>query len=417
MSRGIPLLLLASLAPGAAHADGGTTLDRTVGVNLTADEPFGARQAGMAVDFAAFQQGAEAAATSPAAMNDVNDFTFATAHAERFGRAQFDDLAFILPFAPDATLGLAVSRFGASDIEWRPEDTDPKATVPRGFFNAADYVVSGAFSRRWSGFDLGFSLDLLYRHLDQDGLGLRGDAMAQYTWNGRNRLSVLAKGVIPSSAHWESGFTEYEVPDLYLGGARRIPVPYFYGTLEAAFQTEGLFGRRGKSQHYLSAGTLQDDPMDLLAATHVGFEFLFDFGMAVRAGLTELSPHALPSTASFGIGYSWRHILGIDYSFTPHPDLLSTHRISLQLTPAFPKLDGRGYRPHAAARPRASAPETVPEEQGVIEDPQSAPAPPSASGAVQPQSGPAAAPGGNDAPKPAEVKPAAPTEEILDSGD
>jgi hypothetical protein len=47
---------------------------------------------------------------------------------------------------------------------------------------------------------------------------------------------------------------------------------------------------------------------------------------------------------SFGVGYSWRRILGLDYSFSPHPGLLSSHRVALHFTPAFPKFNGRDYR-------------------------------------------------------------------------
>jgi hypothetical protein len=378
MSRGIPLLLLAWL-PVAAPASDGNGPEQASGVNLSADEGFGARQSGMGVGFPAFQRDADAAVNAPAGMNDVDDFTFSTAHAEKFGRAQFDDFAFILPFEANATLGLGLSRFGVSDIELRPEGTDPLSTQPQALFSVADYVVTGSFARRWGGFDLGFGVDLLYRHLDQDGVGMRADGMAQYTWDNRFRLAALAKGLVPSTAHWESGYTEYEAPDLYLGGSGRFPAPYFYGTLEAAFQTEGLFAEHGKTQSGLNAGTLQDDPWSVLGATHVGLEFLFDFGLAVRAGLTELAPHSLASTATFGVGYSWRHIVGIDYSFTPHPDLLSTHRISLQLTPAVPKLDGRGYRPHRAVAPGAGPANegpALPPEEGELEEPSGEAPPP-----------------------------------------
>lgn len=362
-------MLIACLPFASALA--ASQFEEASGVNLTADEGFGARQAAMAVAFPVFQRDADAAVNAPAAMNDVEDFTFSTAHAEKFGRAQFDDFALVLPFAADATMGLGFSRFGVSDIELRPEGTDPLAAKPQGLFNVADYAVTGAFARRWGDLDVGLALDLLYRHLDQDGVGLRLDAMAQYTWADRFRLAALGKGLVPSTAHWESGYTEYENPDLYLGGSARFPAPYFYGTLEVAAQTEGLFSKRGKSQRELSSGDLKSDPMSFLAATRLGAEFLFDFGVALRLGLTEVAPHSLASTATFGIGYSWRHILGIDYSFTPHPDLLSTHRVSLQLTPAFPKLNGRGYRPHRERRPSEVKPvgSELPPEEGEIEEP------------------------------------------------
>lgn len=394
MSRGIPLLLLACLPIVAARASDGNGPEQASGVNLTADEGFGARQSGMAITFPSFQRGADAAVNSPAGMNDVDDFTFSSAHAEKFGLAQFDDFAMIMPFAANATLGLGLSRFGVSDIELRPEGTDPHVSQPQGLFSVADYVVTGSFARRWGDFDLGFGLDLLYRHLDQDGVGMRADGMAQYTWDGRFRLAALVKGLAPSSAHWESGYSEYEVPDLYLGGSGSFPAPYFYGNLEASFQTEGLFSDHGKSQVGVNGANLQSDPLSLLPTTHVGLEFLFDFGMAVRAGLTEIAPHSLASTATFGIGYSWRHILGVDYSFTPHPDLLSTHRISLQLTPAFPKLDGRGFRPRRAATPATQmgnpdgAP--LPDEEGELEEPSGAQAPKARPDAAATRNAPAA---------------------------
>jgi hypothetical protein len=381
MSRGTPFLLILWLPFASALAADGSGFEQASGVNLTADEGFGARQAGMAVVFPTFQRDADAAVNAPAAMNDVEDFTFSTAHAEKFGRAQFDDFALVLPFAADATMGLGLSRFGVNDIELRPEGTDPLASKPQGLFNVADYAVTAAFARRWGGLDLGFALDLLYRHLDQDGVGLRADAMAQYTWADRFRLAALAKGLVPSSARWESGYTEYEAPDLYLGGSGRFPAPYFYGTLEAAFQTEGFFSQGGKSQRELKQADVATHPVSFLAATRVGMEFLFDFGMAVRLGFNEMARHDISSTATFGIGYSWRHILGIDYSFSPHPDLLATHRVSLQLTPAFPKLNGRGYRPQRAARPSEAKPAGIelPPEEGEIEEP---------AGALQPEDPP-----------------------------
>jgi hypothetical protein len=415
MPRGTPFLLIACLSSAFASAASGSEFEQASGVNLTADEGFGARQAGMAVVFPTFQRDADAAVNAPASMNDLEDFTFSTAHAEKFGRAQFDDFALVLPFAADASIGLGLSRFGVNDIELRPEGTDPLASQPQALFNVADYAVTGAFSRRWGAFDLGFALDVLYRHLDQDGVGLRADAMAQYTWDGRFRLAALAKGLVPSSAHWESGYTEYEAPDLYLGGSGRFPAPYFYGTLEAAFQTEGIFSRRGKSQRELNSGDLSDDPMSFLAATRAGVEFLFDFGMAVRLGLNEMAPRSLASTATFGVGYSWRHILGIDYSFTPHPDLLSTHRVSLQMTPAFPKLNGRGYRPRRAVTPGEVKPEGKdrPLEEGEIEEPAGALEPyrPTPAGPASPAQ--PAAPTVPEAP----AKPAAPAGEILENNE
>lgn len=371
MSRGIRFLLLTgACAATLAAADEFDGLNEAVGVNLTVDEGFGARHSGMGVTFPSFQRGADAVANSPAAMNDVDDFTFSTAHAEKFGAAQFDDFAFILPFESNSTLGLGLSRYGVSDVEYRPEGSNPLQSQPAELFSVADYLLVGAFARRWGGLDLGFHLDLLYRHLDQDGLGMRADAQAQYTWEGRYRVAALAKGLIPSSARWESGYSEYEVPDLLLGGSALFPAPYFYGTLEVAGQTEGLFAKRAKSESRANAGRAYADPVELFKTSNLGLEFRFDFGLALRAGVQEIAPRSFASAATFGFGYAWRSILGIDYSFTPHQDLLATHRISLQLTPAFPKLNGRGFRPRKTRAPAPAPDNHEPrDEEGEIEEP------------------------------------------------
>ncbi|MDB5049579.1 MAG: hypothetical protein JWO30_2650 [Fibrobacteres bacterium] len=372
MSPRIWIWLVLVPAWSRSHADNFDGLNEAVGVNQTLEQGFGARQSGMAITFPSFQRDADAVANSPAAMNDVDDFTFSTAHSEKFGVAKFDNFAFLFPFESNSTMGLGLSRYGVSGIDSRPADGDPFQSEPDGVFSIADYLLVGSFARRWGGLDMGVNLNLLYRHLDQEGLGMRGDAQAQYTWDGRFRVGALLKGLVPSSARWESGYAEYEAPELYLGGAARFPAPYFYGNLEAAWQSEGVFHQGAKSATNLNGGTAFKNPSDFLAASNLGLEFLFDFGMAVRFGVNEFSKKSFTDVATFGIGYNWRHILGLDYSFSPHPGLLSTHQVSLQFTPAFPKFNGRDFRnryargngsanPATGSAPSGSEPETAPE--------------------------------------------------------
>jgi hypothetical protein len=419
------LLAPALIRTHAGNLDG---LNEAVGVNQTLEEGFGARQSGMGIGFASFQRDADAVANSPASMNDVDDFTFSTSHTEKFGAAKFDDFALLIPFESRSTLGLGISRYGISGVEnWR-EDSDPLAAQPAGIFSVADYLLVGAFARRWGGFDLGLNLNVIYRHLDQEGIGMRGDGMAQYTWDKRFRVSALMKGLIPSSASWESGYSEYEAPEIYLGGAARFPAPYFYGTLEAAWQSEGLFHRTARSSLDLNANRAWDKPQQFLAASNLGLEFLFDFGMAVRFGVSEFSRKSFTDVTTFGLGYNWRHVVGLDYSFTPSPNaaLLATHRISLQFTPAFPKFTGRDFRYRSGPRPvpgsgapSGSGPDVgnppvddsegeILEPQGAHEEKPAAPAPQTAP-VSQPLSPPAPAANPPAASQTAPAKPAAPT--------
>jgi hypothetical protein len=394
------------LSPLIASADDPT---EAAGVNLSTEEGFGARHSGMAIDFAGFQRDANAVANAPAAMNDVDDFTFATAHAEKFGEAKYDDFAVLIPFEARSTMGLGIARYGVSNIEYHTVE-HAFESQPEGLFSTADYLLVAGFSRRWgdprSGvLDAGANLHLLYRQLDQDGFGTRADAQASYTWQGLYRVGAMVKGLIPSSAKWESGYVEYEAPDILIGAALKVPAPYFYGTLEAAYQTEGLLQKRAISR-VKAVGS--PDFIDILASGNLGAEFLFDFGLSVRFGFTELYlARDAAALSTFGIGYNWHGIAGLDYSFTPHPDLLASHRISVQFTPSFRKFNGRGFR---AQRAPAAPPAGQSEEKAAPATPSASPNPgtpapeKSAEPAPSPET-PKTAPAGGNENRPAETAP------------
>jgi hypothetical protein len=329
-------------------------LEEVSGLNLTADEGFGARHQGTALLRAGFQHGADAVVNAPASMNDVNDLTFSTAHAERFGVARFDCFALLVPWHRQGTFGLGVARYAVSDIPIHsaaPEDGLPSGE-PEGWFTAADWLVAGSLSRRFGGLDLGGTLHLLYRKLDQSGLGMRADAMAQYTFSEMYRAGVFARGVAPSVARWESGRTEYEPSEATAFVAGRWEVPYFYGNLQAGLETAGLIQRGAKSADGLEGGRGLFHPGSLLKTSRVGGEFLFNFGLVLRAGLEGLEPGNAWSSLHLGTGYNWKNRVGIDYAFSAHEGLSASHRVALQFTPSFPRFEGRGFRPgEMGARP------------------------------------------------------------------
>lgn len=367
--------------------------EQAADVNLTASEGFGARHHGMALLRAGFGQGADVVVNAPGSMNDVNDFTFTTAHTERFGLARFDNAALLVPLDARSTLGLAVATYAVSDVELHRTNT-PGA--PDGYFNTSDWMVTGSFARRYgsrdAALDIGGSLHLLRRQLDQSGLGMRGDAMVQYTHENRLRGGVYVRSLVPSTAAWSEGHTEYELPEASLFLAMRKPVPYFYGTLEAGFETPGLLQRGARSASRLEGERGVTDPVSALKTSKIGAEFNFDFGLSLRAGFDELAPSAWASSARLGMGYNWRNIVALDYAFAAHPYLDESHRVALRFTPAFPRFEGRNFRPRgsnavtvpperlrpAYPSPRAPAPETDydPDAGEILEGPASpAPAP------------------------------------------
>ncbi|HLU69288.1 MAG TPA: hypothetical protein VKZ88_00810, partial [Fibrobacteria bacterium] len=253
-----------------------------------------------------------------------------------------------------STLGLAVATYAVSDVELHLTDAP---TAPDGYFNTSDWMVTGSFSRRYGpadgALDIGGSLHLLRRQLDQSGLGMRGDAMIQYTHDQRLRAGAYVRSLIPSTAAWSEGHTEYELPEAALFVAWRKPVPYFYGTLDAGFETPGLLQRGARSASRLEGERGVTDPVSALKTSKIGAEFNFDFGLSLRAGLDELAPSSWASSTRLGMGYNWRGIVALDYAFAAHPYLDESHRVALRFTPAFPNFEGRNFRPggRAAARP------------------------------------------------------------------
>jgi hypothetical protein len=344
LSLMVSLLLMA----GNAHA-----LEQASGVNLTADEGFGARHHGMALTRASFGQGADAVINAPASMNDVHDFTFTTAHAEQFGVARFDNAAVLIPWHNRGTLGFGIARYAVSDVERRVETTGQPTAEPDGLFTTSDWMITGSFARRFGSaahaFDVAGSAHLLRRQLDQGGLGMRGDAMAQYTNDGRLRAGTFVRGLVPSMARWESGYTEYEAPEAVLFVALRKDIPYFYGTLETGFETPGILQPGARSSSSLEGERGVTDPVSVLRTSKIGAEFNFNFGLSLRGGFDEIAPSAWSSSARLGIGYNWRNILAFDYAFATHPYLDESHRVALRFTPSFPKFEGRNFRPNTVS--------------------------------------------------------------------
>lgn len=406
LSLMISLLFMA----GNVHA-----LEQASGVNLTADEGFGARHHGMALTRAGFGQGADAVINAPASMNDVHDFTFTTAHAEQFGVARFDNAAVLIPWHDRGTLGFGVARYAVSDVERRLETTGMPTAEPDGLFTTSDWMITGSFARRFGStahaFDVAGSAHLLRRQLDQGGIGMRGDAMAQYTRDGRLRAGAFVRGLVPSMARWESGYTEYEAPEAVLFVALRKDIPYFYGTLETGFETPGILQPGARSSSGLEGERGVTDPVSVLKTSKVGAEFNFNFGLSLRAGFDELAPAAWGSSARLGMGYNWRRIVAIDYAFAAHPTLDESHRVALRFTPAFASFDGRNFRPGPAGEPVRAPRENLrpvypsPRTPGA-ESPAPTPDAPGANETGQPETK-------NDSPAPAEMPPEV-LEEVLE---
>ncbi len=306
-----------------------SALENVTGINRTADEGFGARSGSLGGLSLSMPGEAASVANFPAALRDVTSVTVIVGHSSRMSEASYDYAVAAMPLEK-ATLGLGLARYGVDNIPLTDVNTHLQNNQIR-YFSVADYMAIFALARSWKNLDVGANLALLLRDYDQIGMGMRGDLSARYRYENYT-LSALSKGFLPSSARWESGYSEYEDPDVYFGIGGRWPAPYFYGEMRAAFESEGLFQKKAKSASALR-GSRAWEGGDPLLSGNLGAEFLFDFGLAFRAGIAELRPAVWDNNYSLGLGYTWMGRIGIDYGFSAQPELGGSHRLSLHWFP------------------------------------------------------------------------------------
>lgn len=296
--------------------------------NLTMDEAFMARSAGLSEAYLALPGEELTSLLHPASLANTQFYTFEMNHLEQYGIANWDYFQAILPFSSTSTLGFGLGRYSPGEQQGYIS-RDQKGNT----FEVVDYLGQFAFQRSWKKLDLGGLISFLYRNMDQQGLGLRADVSAQYRFHPRWQVSGLLKGLVPSSTSWESDKVQYEPSDIYLGIGTFIPSTYFYGSFHLGYQTPGLFQKTGLSEYSLYGERLIDDPLNGLSFGKLAFEYVSQFGLSLRAGFTEL--HAFPIQPSLGAGYRYHHWFSFDYALVPHSDLGNSHRVSLAVFSGF----------------------------------------------------------------------------------
>ncbi|MBF0429739.1 MAG: hypothetical protein HQK83_00560 [Fibrobacteria bacterium] len=303
------------------------------GINLTADEGAGARYSGMANTFLGLPGDITALSVNPAAMNDVEDLSFSLAHFRKFNLANYNHFAVLFPINQLSSLGLGISRFGVNNLQYF-RSTDPDEETGETF-DIAEYLITAALSRRWGGLDVGGSFHMLYREIEQSGFGIRADLSIQYQLLKTIYFGALLKGAVPSSTYWTSEYFEYEPPNLFLGLGFNLPSEYLYGVIRGAVQTKGIIVNESNSLYTKKGEAFYDSPQDIYRAANIGLEYSLNLGLKLRFGLSELGNSWDEFGPSFGIGYEYKKFISLDYSFQAHPELESTHRISLVFVPFF----------------------------------------------------------------------------------
>ncbi len=311
------------------------------GANQTLDIEASARRSGLAGVHLGMPGDLSSIYHHPAALNDINQTWILVSHFEHYESSQYDHLITNFPITDNSVLGFGLARFGSDGIPLTYEGEE-YAGANYETFSISDYILTNTFALTLFDIQLGASLHLLYRSLDQNGFGFRTDISANYpVW--KFKFSGLIKGLTTSAAKWESDTFEYSPPEFYTGIGYLQELPYFYGSFSFAWQSSGYLHNEGRStvlfnesisdtsESYTIVGDrFTDAPLNWLGASSFAVEFKSAAGLFVRGGITHVHT---PKYFSLGVGITILKHTTIDYAFQNHPDLSNAHHVSVAFCP------------------------------------------------------------------------------------
>lgn len=349
--------------------------DRVVGANATLDIEPGARSAALGSATMAVDGDYLGLLSNPYQLSDVNYAWASFSHTEYYEDTKYDFVSATAPLGNGLGLGVSFSRFGADDIPYIKDGEPLPDGTDYNTLSIADYVFSIAVGKRLTDrLSLGLSFHGLYREMDQSGYGFRGDAGLRFRVVDQLYVAGLLKGWTSSAASWESGEFEYSSPEFYIAANYGIDVPYLYGKLGLYWQGAGLFHQESRNLDFDvdndGGQRVWESPLDWLSGGRGGFEFTFDFGLSLRAGLSSFTTF---QSVTAGAGLTIAKFLKVDYAFESHPVLSPVHRVSVSVSPYLFAKKPREGSPEAWVRPTSLLKEEMEDsaaEELEIEEPE-----------------------------------------------
>jgi len=309
--------------------------DRVVGANATLDIEPGARSAALGSATMAVDGDYLGLMSNPYQLANVNYAWASFSHTEYYEDTKYDFASAVIPMGEGQGLGISFSRFGADDIPYIKEGEPLPEGSNYKTLSIADWVFSATFGRKLTDrLELGIGFHGLYRDMDQTGWGFRGDAGLRFRAVDELYLSTLLKGWTSSATSWESGEFEYSSPELYIAASYGLPISYLYGRLNLFWQGAELLHREARDMDFetdKSRGKrVWENPLDWLSGGHGGLEYVFDFGLSLRAGLSSFTTF---KSVTAGAGLVIAKFVKVDYAFESHPVLSPVHRVSVSISP------------------------------------------------------------------------------------
>jgi hypothetical protein len=254
-------------------------------------------------------------------------------HGTLYGEGAGDQVGLSLNMKNHGSLAAQISRWGYDGI---PRIDSGEVVVGSDYrtFDIADYALQIGFARQWRFVNYGTVLHLLYRDLDQTGLGMRLDAGASSQWRDWT-LALRLDALTSSAARWQSEVLEYQNPDMLLALAWNRKTPYLYGTLSAHWQSAPWFQQGPKGvmifddskdgEGEVFTGRMSDDPWRWLQVSSFGMEYSGTHGLSLRLALQNVGSVA---TWTSGLGFEYKQ-WSLLYSAAEHPDLGLTQRFGI----------------------------------------------------------------------------------------
>ncbi len=299
------------------------------GVNLTAQEELDARYSGLAGVHLGFSGRETALSSHPAAIQDIEQLWFSAQYINRFSSlVQQHNFVLGLPLDTASTLALGLVYFGGDFIARESFFDTPRK---ERFY---DLLFVMAYSSRFKNLDIGANAKIIYRQLDQIGLGIQADVSARYFLK-RFQFDTYLRGLVPSSVGWsQTRLLEADVPELFISVSFHERINAVYGGFSVSLQTQGFVQNAPKSIESEQGGNI-GDVESLLKTLKWATELKLDGGLSLRLSFGEIFKliQFKKLYPNYGIGYKYKDIARVDYSFYLHPELEFTHAISLSLSP------------------------------------------------------------------------------------
>jgi hypothetical protein len=321
--------------------------ERAQGVNQVLEILPDARSAGTAGNTLGLPPEVGSVLLNPSGLTGIQNSWISATHTEYFEGTSYDHLAGVLLLSDRNTLGFALSRTATDGIPLIDEGEVIEGSDYRTF-GISEWAMSLAFARLYGAIELGVNLHILYRDLDQTGLGLRTDLGAGYRFS-NGVVAAKIRSLSSSAAVWESGYTEYSSPELFIGGGYSLAIPYFYGQLHLSGETPGVFRNEARGYDWLndtyadttvsntssakndlSGSAATEDFGAWVQGVSLGAEFVFEWGGVLRTGFRNVSR---PGDYTLGAGLYLTQFLRADYAWQRHNILTDVHRVSLSFSP------------------------------------------------------------------------------------